>query len=100
VACKIERQDPRKIQHFDDVFSDYPVTDPVTLLKAAKDYGMLDGNIADSLTAKFMKKASKAAGHELNEQQISRLYHLFRHFDPFEHMDPEAGKAAPRPPEA
>lgn len=66
--------------------NDMPRTDPLTMIDAAKRYGVVAPGAADRLRDEFMRKASAAAGIDLNEAQLKALGKLFNNYDPVEKL--------------
>lgn len=85
-----ELQDNEK--HIQQVNEGFPSTDPLTMLKVARQYKILPANEVSQLRGEFMKRASAAAGHDLTEKEIKKLYDLFRSYNPVGHMQPEQPK--------
>ena len=59
-------------------------TDPLTQLKLAGQYGVLDKDVANGLQREFNEKVRKIVGHDLSPRDIKRLHALMVSFNPFQ----------------
>lgn len=61
---------------------EFPVTDPQALIRRQVKEKLIDKDEGAALQDKFNKAVRDAAGHDLSDKQIQKLYKVFRSFDP------------------
>lgn len=59
-------------------------TDPLTQLKLAADYGVMDKQVANDLQRAFNAQVKKIVGHSLTPTEVKRLHALLIAFNPFQ----------------
>ncbi len=59
-------------------------TDPLTQLKVAADYGVLDKQVANDLQREFKDAVKAITGKELSPLEIKKLHQLMIDYNPFQ----------------
>lgn len=67
----------------------FPASNPLDMLSVAAKYRVMAKDDVKTLKAEFMAKACDAAGHDLTEAQVKKLFKLFRTYNPGKGMMPE-----------
>ena len=65
-----------------EVNDEYPTTDPLTMISTAEKYKVIPPEQARNLRDEFMAQVNAAAGMELTPAQATKLFKVFRGFDP------------------
>ena len=59
-------------------------TDPLTQLKLAAAYDVMEKDVANDLQREFNARVKKIVGHDLSPGEVKRLHALFTGFNPFQ----------------